>query len=182
MVYINSTKYVPPIVPMHVDSNILIQVDATIIAGVLILLTIGSVFPFVTNRRISFPLTPATAVGVILFPFGLSIICLLYPDLINNSPMPDIFGFVPYAFGFALFSTIIGFIYMFFVIITIVHAEDIISRKRKKITYKIRLANKIIKVIKFTRIFSSEYRKRNKKRKLMIKKYKKNLQTTIKVL
>lgn len=158
----------------HINPDILIQVDATVIAGVLILLTIGSVFPFAMNRKISSSLTPATAVAIILFPFAISIMSLLYPDFIRTPTTSDIFGLIPYAFNFAVFSAIAGFVYMLVIIMIIVRAEDINEKpKRSQSSFKIRTRNKVTKAVKITRIFSSEYRKRNKRKKQMIKKGKK---------
>lgn len=116
------------------ESSDLLQIDATIIAGILILLTISSFIPTPTgqinrmNRKIiqkigkkTYEFTPYSVTAFIVMPFAVSAILIIIKQSFDMYQIEhQFFANFPLMY---LFSTGIGFVYLLWVVIVIARNE-----------------------------------------------------------
>lgn len=113
--------------------DILLQVDATVIAGILILLTVGS--SFVGNpmdqkiiRRFGkykVEFTPASSVALIVIPFATSAILIVLEYALNYYSIDIGFDVERYPLpAMYFFATIAGFVYLLWLVITLASEDD----------------------------------------------------------
>ena len=94
-----------------IDANSILQVDGTVIAGILILLTIKSFKKDGSELPTKIKLTPKQACGYVIVPFSISAAFMIFGSLVTTFDMTG--------FQLASISTIIGFVYLIVVIIAI---------------------------------------------------------------
>jgi hypothetical protein len=121
------------------DESIIIQVDATVIAGILILLTISS-FKFegmdetiLQKLGKKGKLSTYLVVFILTMPFSASVLCLVIMDFTNVFYPQTVLvnGKVPLLLFFAELLTGMGFAYVLAVVYKITTAEEKISELEK---------------------------------------------------
>jgi len=89
---------------------VLLQVDATVITGILILLTLVHLKTTIDNKDIS------TSVSYVVVPFGISAILILFSSC-------ECFGIDEYLVTASKYIMIGGFVYVIFAVITITRTK-----------------------------------------------------------
>lgn len=147
-------------------ANIILQIDGTTLAGVLILLTIRSFVSENDPRRSRFQIQPNWVVGLVGTPFAFSALIVVFQLLGLLSPNPldpaDVADFEKYnaqLLQAASVFTVIGFLYMIWVFFKI---NSRVIKKPKEIK-KTKLD------IRIERFFAK--RKRDKRKKEIQKRY-----------
>ena len=103
---------------IELDSAVLLQVDATIITGILILLTLVNLKTTFDNKGIS------TSVSYVVVPFGLSAILILFASC-------GCFGFEEQLVLASQYLMIIGFVQIIGTVIVLTQKKSKESSKRK---------------------------------------------------
>ena len=103
---------------IELDPITLLQIDATVITGILILLTLANL-KTIENRGI------ASSVSLVVVPFGLSAIFILFSSC-------ECFGIDEHLVLGSKYLMIFGFIHVIFAVITITHTQKKLKNHQAK--------------------------------------------------
>lgn len=167
----NSTSLIHDL-HLTIDPNILLQIDATVIAGILILLTVSSFTgEGVISLRIPFDWNPRSIVAVTTIPFSVSALSLVWASMTaipTANVLTVVIAYLLNAFV-APMASVFGFAYMVWIALSMWFAKEYTSRNRSFFEKSIILLAKIfIPLIKY-----DKNRERRKRRERDIKKLQK---------